>query len=67
MFLGFGYLHKFVMCCFLFFPKKQKIIDLKISQVVKICIFLFLLKIRSVRSVDQQINLARLIQKFAPF
>ena len=56
MLLGFGYLYKFVM---FFFFKKQKIIDLKKASWPKFCniIFLFLLKIGSVGTVDQQINL----------
>ena len=38
MFLGFGYLYKFIMFyfSFLFFFKKQKIIDWKKSQLGKI-------------------------------
>ena len=55
MFLGLGYLYVFM---FYFFFKKQKIIDLKKVRWPKFCniIFLFLIKVGSVGSVDQQIN-----------
>ena len=58
MLLGFGYLGKFIMFYFFFF-KTQKIVDSKKASWLKFCkiIFLFLLKIGSVRPVDQKINL----------
>ena len=61
MLLGCGYLHKFGMLYFLLFcfSKKQKIIGLKKNSWPKFCniIFLFLFKINSLGTVDQQINL----------
>ena len=59
MFLGLGCLYKFVMFYVLFSFKKQKIIDLKKASQPKFCtiIFLILLKIGSVGSIAQQINL----------
>ena len=36
MLLGFGYLYNFVVFYFLFFFKKQKLIDLKKIQLAKI-------------------------------
>ena len=60
MLVVFGYLYKIVKFCFFFFFKKQKIKDLKENASwLKFCniIFLFLLKIGSVRPVDQKINL----------
>ena len=58
MLLGFGYLYKFVMFYFLFFFKKQKIIDFKKASWPKFCniTFLFLLEIGSVGPFHQQIN-----------
>ena len=58
MLLGFGYLCKFIMFCFLFF-KKQKIIDFKKASWPKLCniTFLLLLEIRSVGPVHQEMNL----------
>ena len=59
MLLGIGYLYKFIMFYVLFFFKKQKLIDLKKASQSKFCtmIFLILLKIGSVGSIAQQINL----------
>ena len=56
MLLGFGYLYKFAM---LFFFQKAENNRLKKSHLAKFCniIFLFLLKIGSAVSVDQQIDL----------
>ena len=55
--LGFGYLYKFVM--FYFFFQKAENNRLKKASWSKFCniIFIFLLKIGSVRPVNQQINL----------
>ena len=55
MLLGFGYLYKFVMFYFLFFFKKQKIIDYEepVGQSSIVFFFLFLLKIGSVGPVDR--------------
>ena len=59
MLYGFGYLRKLVMFHFFFFNRKQKIIALKKASWPKFSniIFLFLLKIGSVGSIDQPINL----------
>ena len=62
MFLGFGYLYKFVMFYFffLFFFGKAEHNRLKKARLPKLCnitIFWFLLKMGSVRYLDQQINL----------
>ena len=58
MLLCFGYLYKLVMFYFLYFFQKEKNNRLKKASCSKFCniIFLFLLKIRSVGPVDQQIN-----------
>ena len=61
MLLGFGYLYMFVMfyLFFLFFKKKTKHNRLKKARLPKLCniIFWFFLKMGSVRSLDQKINL----------
>ena len=59
MLLGFSYLYNFVMFCFFFFFQKTENDRLKNDIWPKFCniIFLILLKIGSVRPVDQQINL----------
>ena len=56
MLLGFGYLYKFVMLYFFSFQKAE---NSRLQKSWPKCfnIFLFLLKIWSVGSVDQQINL----------
>ena len=54
MLLGFGYLYKFVM--YYFFQKAEKNKLEKASWSKFYIIFFLLLKIRSVRLVDQQIN-----------
>ena len=58
MLLCFGYLYKLVMFYFLYFFQKAKNNRLKKASCSKFCniIFLFLLKMRSVGPVDQQIN-----------
>ena len=57
MLLGFGYFHVYYVI-FLFFFKKQKIIDQKKAIWPKVfyIIFLFSFKVGSVGLIDQKIN-----------